>query len=78
MNKSQLNFVMDNLGFTGERREAVQAIICRDVSAYAAEKMYNITKGTASRDSIKCAELWGKMLDTSKSVDELLGKQVKK
>jgi len=72
MNKSQLNFVMDKLSFQGERREAVKAIIIRNVSAYAAESMYDITKNTANRDAIKCVETWSKLLNEAQSVNDLL------
>jgi len=72
MNKAQLNFVMDKLSFQGERREAVQAIIIRNVSAYAAENMYNIPKGTANRDAIKCSEKWGALLDDAQSINDLV------
>ena len=73
MLKAQLNFVMDKLGFTGDRREAVQAIICRGVSAYAAENMYSVPKGTANRDAIKCSEKWSELLNDAQSVNDLLG-----
>ena len=76
MLKAQLNFVMDKLGFTGDRREPVQAIICRSVSAYAAENMYMVPKGTANRDAIKCSEKWGELLNDAQSVNDLI-KQVK-
>lgn len=72
MNKLQLNFVMGKLGFDGERREAVMAIILRGVSAYAAENMYNVPKGTANRDAIKCSEKWGELLRDAKAVNDLL------
>jgi len=72
MNKAQLNFVMDKLGFTGDRREAVQAIICRGVSAYAAENMYSVPKGTANRDAIKCSEKWGELLNDAQAVNDLI------
>lgn len=72
MNKAQLNFVMDKLSFQGERRDAVQAIIIRNVSAYASENMYNIPKNTANRDAIKCSEIWGKLLEDAQSVNDLL------
>lgn len=74
MNKAQLNFVMDKLSFQGERRDAVQAIIIRSISAYSAENMYNIPKGTANRDAIKCAETWGKLLEDAQGVNDLLVK----
>ena len=72
MLKAQLNFVMDKLGFTGDRREAVQAIICRGVSAYAAENMYSVPKGTANRDAIKCSEKWGELLNDAQLVNDLI------
>jgi len=72
MNKAQLNFVMDKLGFTGDRREAVQAIICRGVSAYAAENMYSVPKGTTNRDAIKCSEKWGELLNDAQAVNDLI------
>jgi len=72
MLKAQLDFVMDKLGFKGERREAVQAIICRGVSAYAAENMYKVPKGTANRDAIKCSVKWGEILNDAQEVNDLL------
>ena len=72
MNKLQLNFVMDKLGFEGERREATKAIIRRGVSAYAAENMYSVPKGTANRDAIKCSEKWGELLQDTQAVNDLL------
>lgn len=72
MNKAQLNFVMDKLGFEGERREATKAIIHRGVSAYAAENMYKVPKGTANRDAIKCSEKWGELLQDAQTVNDLL------
>ena len=72
MNKLQLNFVMDKLGFEGERREATKAIIHRGVSAYAAENTYNVPKGTANRDTIKCYEKWNELLQDAHSVNDLL------
>tara|TARA_R110002124_G_scaffold274499_1_gene444439 strand:+ start:63 stop:290 length:228 start_codon:yes stop_codon:yes gene_type:complete len=72
MNKLQLNFVMDKLGFEGERREATKAIIRRGVSAYAAENMYSVPKGTANRDAIKCSEKWGELLQDAQAVNDLL------
>ncbi len=72
MNELQLNFVMDKLGFKGERREATKAIIRRGVSSYAAENMYNVPKGTANRDAIKCSEKWGELLHDAQAVNDLL------
>ena len=74
VNKDQLNFVMDKLGFKGERREATKAIIIRNVSAYAAENMYIVTKGTANRDAIKCSVKWSELLRDAQSVNDLLVK----
>jgi hypothetical protein len=72
MNKLQLKFVMDKLGFEGERREAMRAIIQRNVSAYAAENMYQVPRGTANRDAIKCSEKWGELLKDAQSINDLL------
>ena len=72
MNKAQLNFVMDKLGFEGERREATKSIIRRGVSAYAAENMYSVPRGTANRDAIKCSEKWSELLQDAQAVNDLI------
>ena len=72
MNKAQLKFVMDKLGYEGQRREAMKAIILRGVSGYSAEMMYQIPKGTATRDAIRCTEKWGELLSDADIVNDLL------
>jgi hypothetical protein len=71
MKKSQLRFAMDKLGFEGKRRDAMEAIIIRGVSSYAAESMYLLVRGTASRDSKKCTEKWRSLVDVAIEVGKL-------
>ena len=75
MNKSQLDFIMDKLGFVGSRRLAVEAIILDSLTAYAAEKLFNVPKGTANRDAIKCSKKWGSLLSDAQKVNDLLLEQ---
>jgi hypothetical protein len=72
LNKAQLKFVMNKLGYEGQRREAMKAIILRGVSAYSAEMMYQLPKGTASRDAIRCVDKWGELLSDTSIVNDLL------
>ena len=72
MNSEQLNFVMDKLGFTGDRRKSAIDIIVNSNTAYSAEKAHDIPKGTASRDAIKCSEKWGELLQDAQAVNDLL------
>jgi len=72
MKKAQLRLVMDNLGFKGKRRDAMEAILIRNVSSYAAENMYLLTRGTASRDSKKCTEKWSELVGIHGAVNNLL------
>ena len=72
MNKAILNFTMDKLGYEGQRREAMKAMILRGVSGYSAEMMYQIPKGTASRDAIRCTEKWGELLKDTREVNDLI------
>ncbi len=72
MNVNQLEFVCTKLGFTGNRKKAVESIIIYGVSAYASEMVYEVPKGTANRDAIKCSEKWGVLLSDAQSVNDLL------
>ena len=72
MNKEILKFVMDKLGYKGNRREAMKAIILRGVSGYSAEMMHQIPKGTATRDAIRCTEKWSELLSDAGIVNDLL------
>ena len=72
MNIEQLNFVCEKLGFTGNRKKACEAIIICGTSAYSSEGIYNIPKGTANRDAIKCSEKWSELLQDAQSVNDLL------
>lgn len=71
MKKAQLRFTMDQLGFEGKRRDAMEAILIRGVSSYAAENMYLLTRGTASRDSKNCIAKWTELNETARSISEL-------
>ena len=74
MNIEQLNFVCKKLGFTGNRKKSCEAIIICGTSAYSSEGIYNIPKGTANRDAIKCAVKWGELLEDAQVINDLLVK----
>ena len=71
MNRTQLNFVMDLLGFTAiNRRLAIEHVIIHGDSAYAAELFGDLPKNTINRDCIKCALKWDECLKIALFVRE--------
>jgi len=69
MNKKQLNFVMDLLGFTAlNRRLAIENVIINDDSAYSAEIFGGLPKNTIRRDCVKCCEKWSECLEIASFV----------
>lgn len=73
MIRDQVWFVCDKLGINGKRRDAVQAVICRGVSAYAAEAMYERPKGTVARDANRVRHEWGVVVDSHEYIGKLIG-----
>jgi hypothetical protein len=73
MIRDQVWFVCDKLGINGKRRDAVQAVICRAVSSYAAEVMYGRPKGTVARDANRVRYEWDVIVDSHEYVGKLIG-----
>ncbi len=72
MNNKQLEFVMNKLGFAGDRVHAMIMMIIYGQSGYAVEKEFNIPKGTATRDAKKCRDKWRELLRICEDVNLLL------
>jgi len=70
----QIRFTCGKLGFSENRIRACEAIIVRETSAYSAEGIYTLPKGTASRDAIKCSIKWGELLEDAQAINDLLVK----
>ena len=72
MNKKQLEFVMDKLGFVLNRRVAMKLMFLSGGTGYQVEATKLIPKGTATRDAKKCRDKWKECLAIHKAVGELL------
>ena len=72
MNYEQIRFTCNKLGFSENRVKACEAVIVLKTSAYAAENMYSLPRGTANRDAIKCSEKWGELLQDAQTVNDLI------
>ena len=72
MNYNQIRFTCNKLGFSENRIRACEAVIVRETSAYSAEGIYTLPKGTVSRDAIKCSEKWRELLQDTQAVNDLL------
>ena len=68
----QVWFLCDRLGIFDKRRDAIQAVICRGVSSYAAENMYLRPKGTVARDVKRVNYEWSVIVDEH----EFIGKMI--
>ena len=73
MNKKQLEFVMNELGFVGLRREAMTHMIIHGGTGYMTEQAGYIKKGTATRDAKKCRDKWADLQRIAKAVNLLEG-----
>ena len=73
MNKKQLEYVMDELGFVLNRREAMRAIILCGATGYVVEKTGYAKKGTATRDAKKCRDKWVELVRIHGDVNLLEG-----
>ena len=72
MNYDQIRFACKKLGFSENRIRACEAVIVSETSAYSAEGIYTLPRGTVSRDVIKCSEKWDQLLRDAQSVNDLL------
>lgn len=72
MNKKQLEYVMDALGYKGKKRNAMFDMIFHKESGYAVERQGLVPKGTAVRECKRCIAKWEELKRIAEEVAELL------